>query len=68
MKRERDAIDQGKAIQARFEATKVKVDGLKSKLEVADQVHLGLVDRLKRAQERSSDLEEELKKFREEQP
>ena len=36
VKREKSAIEQGKAIQARYELSKVKVNDLKSELEAAD--------------------------------
>ena len=46
MKSEKAAIEQGKAIQAHYEASKVKFDDLKSELEATDQVRLELVGRI----------------------
>ena len=66
VKREKAAIEQGKAIQACYEASKVKVDDLKSELEAADQVRLELVSRLQKAQERMDAQDWELRRLREE--
>ena len=66
VKREKAATEQGKAIQARYDASKVKVDDLKRELEDSDQIRLELVDLLQRAQERIVIQDGELRKLREE--
>ena len=48
VKREKAAIEQGKAIQARYEASKVKVDDLKSELEAAVKFVLNWLAAFKR--------------------
>ena len=66
VRRQKATIEQGKAIQARYEASKVKVDDLKSELEAADQVLLELVDRLRRAHERIDAQDGELREEKDE--
>ena len=65
LKRGRVAIEQGKAIHASYEASKVKVDDLKSELEASDHVRLKLIDRLKTSKDRSVAQDEDLRQLTE---